>query len=129
MSFPAFAWSVRFFSLIVTLGMIMLVLGVNPEEKPWALVIFFVLLFLVVSGGLAWVLLVLYRRHVGESGVLRCRRRLIEQSCLCGALCTTFVVLEYYRALVWWTAGLVFVFFFLVELSLRQALRKKPHIT
>ena len=45
MSFPAFAWSVRFFSLIASLGLMSLILGVNPEEKPWARVLFFVVFF------------------------------------------------------------------------------------
>ncbi|MBP6889148.1 MAG: hypothetical protein KBC83_00400 [Candidatus Moranbacteria bacterium] len=125
MSFPAFAWSVRFFSLISILGFMFLITGVNPEEKPWAPVVFFVLLFLAVFGSVALGLLMLYRHYVGEAGVLQCRRRLMEQACLFGGLCTTLVLLEYFRSLVWWTAGLVLAFFFLIELSLRQALRKK----
>jgi hypothetical protein len=129
MSFPAFAWSVRFFSLASTLGLVVLILGVNPEEKSWAPVIFFVSLFLVVFGNVAWGFLALYRRHVGEAGVLQCRRRLLEQAGLFGGLCTTLLFLEYARAFVWWTAGLVFVLFLFVELSLRQTLRKKQHIS
>ncbi len=129
MSFPAFAWSVRFFSLVSALGLIGLILGVNPEEKPWARALFFISFFLAVSGGVAWGLLPFYRHHVGETGAWQFRRRLAEQAFLFGGLCTALVLLEYFRALVWWTTGLVFVFFFLIELSLRQALRKKQHIT
>ncbi len=129
MSFPGFAWSVRFFSLVSTLGLVVLILGVNPEEKSWAPVVFFVSLYLAVFGNVAWGLLALYRRHVGEAGVLWCRRRLLEQAGLLGGLCVTLLFLEYSRALVWWTLGLALVFFFLIELSLRQALRKKQHIS
>ncbi len=123
MSFPAFAWSVRFFSLIASLGLMSLILGVNPEEKPWARVLFFVVFFLATSGGAAWGLLSYYRRHVDEAGVWR--RRLLEQAFLSGGLCTSLVSLEYFRALVWWTAGLVLAFFFLIELSLRQVSKKQ----
>lgn len=123
MSFPAFAWSVRFFSLVAALGLMSLILGVNPEEKPWARVLFFVAFFWVTSSGTAWGLLSYYRRHVDESGVWR--RRLLEQALLFGGLCTSLVSLEYFRALVWWTAGLVLAFFFLIELSLRQVSKKQ----
>jgi len=102
-----------------------LIVGVNPEEKSWAPVVFFGLLFLVAFGNMSWGLLALYRHHVGEEGVLRCRRRLLEQASLFGGFCTALVLLEYFRSLVWWTAGLALAFFFLIELSLRQALRKK----
>ena len=125
MSFPAFAWSVRFFSLVSALGLMSLVLGVNPEEKFWARVFFFVLFFSVMFGSAAWGLLVLYRRHVGETEVWRCRRRLLEQALLFGGLCTSLLLLEYFRAFVWWTAGFILALFFLIELSFRQILKKK----
>lgn len=129
MSFRAFAWSVRFFCLIPLFGLLLLILGVNPEGKPWAPAIFLVFLFLTVFGTAAWGLLALYRRLVGEERTRECRRRLMEQAGLLASLSTTLVSLEYVRALVWWSAGLAIVFFFLMELSLRQALRKKQHIT
>ncbi|MBP7811274.1 MAG: hypothetical protein KA054_00300 [Candidatus Moranbacteria bacterium] len=128
MSFPAFAWGVRFFSLVTALGLISLVLGVNPEEKPWARVLFFVSFFLTMSGGAAWGLLTFYRRYVSEAEAWH-YRRLLEQASLFGGLCTSLLLLEYFRAFVWWTVGLVLVFFFLIELSCRQGLKGKQHIT
>ncbi|MDQ5976348.1 MAG: hypothetical protein QG664_261 [Patescibacteria group bacterium] len=128
MSFPAFAWSVRFFSLVAALGLMSLVLGVNPEEKPWAQALFFVSFFLAMSGGAAWGLLASYRRHADKTGAWR-YRRLLEQAFLFGGLCTSLLLLGYFRAFVWWTAGLVLVFFFLIELSCRQSLKRKQHIT
>jgi len=120
MSFPAFAWSVRFFSLAVFLGLAGLVLAVDPEQAAWAPPVFFAVWFLSGFGGAAWGLMVFYRHFLGEEGVMGFRRRLIEQAILISALSTAIVLLRYVRALEWWTAGLAIAFILLIEFTLRK---------
>lgn len=120
MSFPAFAWSVRFFSLAVFLGLAGLVLAVDPEQAAWAPPAFFAVWFLTGFGVAAWGLMVCYRHFLGEEGVMGFRRRLIEQAFLISALSTAIVLLRYVRALEWWTAGLVIALALLIEFSLRK---------
>lgn len=122
MSFPAFAWSVRFFSLAVFLGLAGLVIAVDPEQATWAPPVFFAVWFLAGFGGAAWGLMVCYRHFLSEEGVMGFRRRLIEQALLISALSTAIVLLRYIRALEWWTAGLVIAFVLLIEFSLRRRL-------
>jgi hypothetical protein len=50
MSFPAFAWSVRFFSLIALTLFVGLILGIDPNRTSWAIPVFFGTLFCAVLG-------------------------------------------------------------------------------
>ena len=125
MSFPAFAWSVRFFSLAVFLGLAGLVLAVDPEQAAWAPPVFCAAWFLAGFGGAAWGLMVFYRHFLGEEGMMGFRRRLIEQALLISTLSTAIVLLRYVRALEWWTAGLALAFVLLIEFTLR----KRPYIS
>ncbi|MBP5993535.1 MAG: hypothetical protein KA731_01365 [Candidatus Moranbacteria bacterium] len=120
MSFPAFAWSVRFFSLAVFLGLAGLVLAVDPEQAAWAPPVFCVVWFLAGFGGAAWGLMVFYQHFLGEEGMMGFQRRLIEQALLISTLSTAIVLLRYVRALEWWTAGLALAFVLLIEFTLRK---------
>lgn len=120
MSFPAFAWSVRFFSLASFLGLVGLILMADPEQIAFAPAVFFSMWFLVGSSAAAWGLLVLYRHFVGEEGVMRFRRRLLEQALLIGVLSTMIAALKYIRAFEWWTVGLAIALVLLIEFSLRR---------
>lgn len=120
MSFSAFAWSVRFFALMSCIGLASLILFMDPESVSWSAFLFLGLGFLAVSSLAAWGLEVLYRRFLGEEGVLRFWRRLLQQAILCGVLMTIWMTLVYFRAFEWWTAGLGFVLILLIELTLRK---------
>ena len=128
MSFPVFAWGVRFFSLLMLVVYIGLIFLLNPEGKSWAVPLFFALWFVTVFGVVATFLISIYRRVTGEAKTLSFRFRIIEQSVLMSGLVTMLLVLHYNRALVWWTAGLVVALVLLIELSLRTRHRQFSNI-
>ena len=120
MSFPAFAWSVRFFLLIALSEFVRLILGIDPNRTSWAIPVFFGTLFCAVLGVVGVGLIGIYKRYLGEGGALIWRRRIFERAWLISAAVTSLVFLQYYRALAWWTAGLVIALLLLIELTLRQ---------
>lgn len=120
MSFPVFAWSVRFFSLAALLVFASVILMIDPGEAAWTVPLFVVTWFLFWAGVSAWGLLGVYRRSLGEEKTFRYKRSLLRQSLLIALMATSALMLKYIQALEWWTAGLVLTGGLLLELTLRR---------
>lgn len=120
MSFLAYLWGIRLFTFSALLAWLGVIILLDPEQTGIVgIIIFFVSLLALLTGGFTLLVTWIYRKGLGDREVRHHLSGAFRQASLLALYVLFIVFFQYARILIWWDALLLFVAVLLVELSLR----------
>lgn len=121
MTLSGYRLGIRLFALFGLLSLGVIILWVDPETlSAWGMTLFFICVGVSVSGCITLTLLFLSERFVGVEGARHYVGGALRQGVFCGLYGVVLLLLLFTKTFAWWIAGLIFVFFLLVEYTYRR---------
>ncbi len=116
MTLKSYIWGMRFVTLFSVGGLAAIVYYVDPDAGPVGKVLFYFILFFVISGILNLLFLRL-RRHITTSETAFANVGMsLRQAMILALFAIGLLVLQSFRVLVWWDGMLLLAGVFLIEL-------------
>lgn len=121
MTLSGYRAGIRLFALVGLLSLGVFILWIDPETlSVWGMMLFFICAGVAISGCITLGLLALSERFVGMEGARHYVGGALRQGALCGLYGVALLLLLFTKTFTWWIAGLVFVFFLLIEYTYRR---------
>jgi len=117
MKLKVYIWGMRIITLLSLMALGIVIFYVNPESAGiFGVVLFYLIIFFVLSGIFNLFLLFIRKKLLGKEMVAINVGLSFRQGILVAIFCLIILILQSYRILVWWDALLSLGGIFLVEL-------------
>lgn len=121
MSLSFYLWGIRFFTLMTLIAWLGVVFFLDPNQTGFVgLVIFFLSLFILLTGILLLFVIGVYRKGLGDMVAAHHLTGAFRQAILLALYAMGIVLFQYWDVLLWWDALLLFASILLVEFSFRR---------
>lgn len=116
MTLKSYIWGMRFVTLFSIAGLVAVVYCVDPDAGPVGKMLFYFILFFVLSGILNLLFLRLRRRITTSETAFANVGMSLRQAMILALFAIGLLILQSFRVLVWWDGLLLLAGVFLVEL-------------
>ena len=116
MTLKSYIWGMRFATLFSIAGLVAVVYCVDPDAGPVGKMLFYFILFFVLSGILNLLFLWLRRRITTSETAFANVGMSLRQAMILALFAIGLLILQSFRVLVWWDGLLLLAGIFLVEL-------------
>lgn len=116
MTLKSYIWGMRFATLFSIAGLVAVVYCVDPDAGPVGKMLFYFILFFVLSGILNLLFLWLRRRITTSETAFANVGMSLRQAMILALFAIGLLILQSFRVLVWWDGLLLLAGVFLVEL-------------
>ena len=121
MSLSSYLWGIRLFTFITLLAWLGVVFLLDPRETGViGMIIFFVSLFVFLSGFFFLFVVWFYRKGLGDAETTHHLSGAFRQAVLLSLYTVGIIFFQYAHILVWWDALLFFATILLIEFSFRH---------
>lgn len=121
MSFSAYLWGIRLFTLLSLVAWVGIIVLVNPTQSGvMGMSLFFTSLFAFVLGVMTLLLTILYRRVLGVVSATHHLGGAFRQAFLLSVCFVGLVFFQKEQMLTWWDALLLLAATLLIEFSIRK---------
>ena len=128
MSFSAYLWGIRLFTLLSFLAWWGIIVLVDPTQSGMTgVILFFTSLFAFVLGVMTLLLTMLYRRVLGVVSATHHLGGAFRQAFLLSMCFVGLVFFQKEQMLTWWDALLLLAATLLIEFSLRKIFSQEEH--